>query len=126
MSSSVAPTPMAGLKPGRLDLVVMQGDDLALVFKMRDRAGQPVDVSGWDWRAEVRRHERGLLLAQFALSVGGGLDLHELRCELAATTTWEIPTGSWPWDLVVAEGWPTTRTILAGRLRVLHRATKVE
>ena len=117
---------MFGLLPARLDLAVMQGDGLAFVVGFYDGDDQPIDVSGWVAQAQSRRTPGGLLLAQFDLTVGGGsLDSHEIQGELPAAVTWTIAGGSWPWDMVLKEGWPLPRTVLAGQLTILPRATEV-
>ena len=115
-----------GLRPGRLDLTVMRGDGLSFVAGFFDQDGSPVDVSEWTFEGQVRRTYGGPILAQFVVTVAsGGLDDHEIRAEVDAATIWTIVEGSCPWDLVATSGWPSIRTVLAGIVQVLPRATEV-
>jgi hypothetical protein len=56
--------------PGALDITIYQGADWTLPLTWLDDDGDPYDLSGWDFRVQIRDTQNDVLLAE--LSTGNG------------------------------------------------------
>jgi hypothetical protein len=102
-----------GLRPGRLDLRVVRGDDFRIRLEFFNADDDPIDISGWTLGAQIRTTYQGSLLASFTVETATLPD-NELNLEVAATVTATIGEGVYPWDLQRFAGTSLARTLLSG------------
>lgn len=83
--------------PGLYDLIVNKGETLELPITYKDEAGQPIDLTGYAARLQVReRHDSQAVLLELTTENGGitidgpagTLTLH-LSAAASAALTWE-------------------------------------
>lgn len=120
-------TSLTGRKPGRLDLVAVQGDDVGVIAEVFDQDDEPIDVTGWTLESQVRATYDGDLLLTFTVETAAddpGLDDNEVRLSASAAQMEAVGEGAWPWDLRRTSGGPSVRTLLAGTLLVRPRVTE--
>ena len=99
------------LTPARVDLAVVQGDDLVFQLVVKDTDGQPVTLTG-DVFAQARRTFKDDDAVDFAVSTTGNV----ATLSLTPTQTADM-LGMWVWDADYATS--GVRTIAAGELRVI-------
>ena len=102
-----------GLRPGKLDLRVVRGDDFRLRLEFFDADDSPLDISGWTLAAQMRSAYQGPLLATFTIETATLPD-NELNLEIPAATTATLGEGVYPWDLQRFAGGQLVRTMLSG------------
>jgi len=106
---------------GRRDLSFTRNDSWVHTGRFVDRAGDPLDVSGFVWAAQVRRRWSTDLVAEFVVSLEPSGDLLTLRVDPPDS---EVEPGEYRWDLKRrANGNP--KTILAGKVTVVGDVTRV-
>jgi hypothetical protein len=102
-----------GLRPGKLDVRVVRGDDFRIRLEFFDADDSPLDVSGWTLAGQMRSAYQGPLLATFTVD-GSALPDNEVNLELDAAVTATIGEGVYPWDLQRFAGGQVVRTMLSG------------
>lgn len=121
MSNSADPV---GLRPGRLNLRIIQGDTFSERFEWYDANEDPLDITGWGLEGQLRVTFQGALLAQFAVD-RSGLPNHEMNLQLTDAQTATLGEGTFPWDLVrISGGAVNPRTVLQGVAVVSNRSTE--
>ena len=112
-----------GLRPGRLDLQVVRGDDYAVRLEFYTADETPLDISGWTLAGQVRETYQGALLADFVVD-RDDLPENELTLRLSASVTATIGEGVYPWDLQRFSGGSLVRTMLSGVVVVTPDVTE--
>ena len=102
-----------GLRPGKLDLEVVQHNDFAVRLEFVNADDDPIDITGWDLVANMRETYQGALIATFALD-SAALPPNEVSLRLTAAQTALIGEGVYPWDLLRYSGGSLVRTLLRG------------
>lgn len=106
---------------GRRDLSFVRGDAWTHTVRFVDAAGDPLDVSGFTFGAQVRRRWSSALVAEFTITVEAAGDLITLRLDPPDS---EVEPGGYRWDLERQQnGLPFT--VLAGKLTVVGDITRV-
>lgn len=76
---------------------LVRGDPWTVVVDIHTD-GQPVDTTGWTWRAQIRRHPDADLLDEFTVTTGhtpdDGTVASEVRLHLDPDHTRRIPNGA--------------------------------
>lgn len=104
------------LRPARLDVDAIVGNDVAIVCTVTDSNGAAVDVSGYTIQADVYR--AGSSVATFTDVVGGASNnVVTLSLTDAQMTTLGADSASMTWSWRVTNG-TDTREWVAGRFRV--------
>lgn len=119
------------------DITIDQGATFALPIQYVDSAGVPVNLSGYDARAQVRTayaDQGGTVLIDVSLdpslaAAGTGIAFTdatagELVMQISATDTTGMPTGAWVWDLEVESGDGVVTRLLGGRAMVSPEVTR--
>lgn len=97
----------------RLDLTLRRGDTLDQDVALVDDVGDPLDVSGWTWDADVREGpESSSVTASITVTVNDAAN-GDLTLELAAATSAALNAGRYVWDLEGTDS-GTVRTVAAG------------
>lgn len=102
-----------GLRPGRLDLRIVRGDDFQIRLDFSTADGDPIDVTGWTLGAKMRTTYQGPLLATFSFDATA-LPASEVNLRLDAAATATLGEGVFPWDLQRFAGGALVRTLLTG------------
>jgi len=111
-----------------VDLTIEQGSDWALTFPVLDSEDEPVDVSAWSARAQVRaRAEDATILHDWtSTSPTGGIKLGlqgiTLSVTAAQSSAWTWRRGVWDLELVDPDGVVTR--IAKGRVHVDPEVTR--
>lgn len=121
MPEGCEPRRLAGFLPGQLDLRAYRGNPLAFVVEFFDVEGDPIDVSGWDFAAEVRDDYDGTLLASFSVLRPPLLPDSEIEVVLAPAET-AVLQGTLVWDLKRTD---EERAVLSGRIVAVPDVTEV-
>lgn len=91
---------------GIYDIVIDQGSRWSLNFTWLDSVGDPVDLTGYTFEAQVRTtyaENGGELLASMTSTIDdieGGV----FTLSLTATVTEDLPAGAWVWDVEANPG----------------------
>lgn len=124
------------LFPGILDLTIYRGDSYEWQIVLQDPAGVLIDITNWQFHAEVRRSVDGLLLAGF--TVLEAVTTAETRAVPIVPPGTPIPGTLWlrlpsdqsrlvenqsVWDLQAVEETGWVRTILRGIITVENDVT---
>lgn len=102
-----------GLRPGRLDLRVVRGDDFRIRLEFFTADDTPLDVSGWTLAAQMRTSYQGALIATFTIDQTT-LPNNEINLGLPDAVTATLGEGVFPWDLQRFAGGQLVRTMLSG------------
>jgi hypothetical protein len=98
--------------------VLVRGDPWLLPVEIRVN-GQPVDVTTWTWRSQIRRHPDANLLDAYTITSGhtppGTTVPSEVHLYLGPDSTRHIPNGA---VMDLEQLTPETRTWWAATLRV--------
>lgn len=108
------------LQPRTATLLAYRGDPFDFHLRLTDADGQPVDVTGWDWRATVITGTRRIDFEWAAEGDG-------VRLWMRGDDTARLPANErrgFPYDVTTrqpdaGEG----RTVLRGRMMVAQRVT---
>jgi hypothetical protein len=110
------------LLPSTLDLDVYRGDDLRLGMELRSNDESPIDVTGWEIRAQVRKRPRSnTLLASFTVEITDA-EAGTFDVVLSAADTAGLPQVA-VWDLETVDAQGETRTRVAGEVRMYGEVT---
>lgn len=111
------------LVPGKYDLDLVAGDSFSQGFVI-ETDGTPVDMTGWEWAAQIRDgyYPDGELVATAAVSVDLGTSTVTLSLTPAQTQI--PPFRSLVWDMQATVG-GDVQTWLAGRVNVKQEVTHV-
>lgn len=87
-------------EPGRLDLVIPRDRDYALDLAFEDDAGNPIDVSGDSFSADVRRdpHDDSVEFS-FSVDNSGFETSNEIQLALEPADTADADPAPHVWDL---------------------------
>ena len=88
------------------------GDDIDLTVTLRDADGQPVDVDGWIWLAQIRDTDDTLIDEFTVTEVEPGV----LLLSLGAADSAVMGAADYRWDLQATAD--EVRTLVEGRLRI--------
>jgi hypothetical protein len=123
---------MPMLQPGRLDLTgdlaIYRGDTWELPVKFVNDEGDPLDVTGWTWTAQIRRNpDASDVHAEITVTVNDAAK-GDLTLSMAASVTRDINPRlfGYSWDLQSDQGSGVTKTYLHGNVNVIADTTKVE
>lgn len=92
-----------------------RGDSVELTVQFFDAAGQPLDVSGWSWLAQVR-DDADALIATFDLYEAD--DTSTVLLSLSDEVTVGMVVADFDWDLQGTDDGGSTKTLVTGRLRL--------
>lgn len=106
---------------GRRDLSFVRGDAWTHTVRFVDGEGDPLDVSGFTFAAQVRRRWSSGLVAEFTVTVDPSGDFVTLRVDPPDS---EVEPGVYRWDLERQQG-GSPLTLLAGKLTVVGDITRV-
>jgi hypothetical protein len=105
--------------PQNLNIVVTQGDNLALTLNLTDEDGDPFDLSGYTASAQVRQVPSGTVAATFTASIGTASDIDLV---LTKSQTSGL-SGALSWDCQIEQG-VSRRTLVAGQVSVSPEVTR--
>ena len=98
--------------PAPVDVIYKRGDSAGTGIQMNDNAGNPIDLTGRTWRAQIRRSPNSSTAVEVTVdTANAATGLLVLRLAPAVT---ETMSGQYVWDLEQNIG-GTIRTIFAGR-----------
>ncbi len=102
------PTPTIGPSPGKLNLSIRQGSTFDQTLTWKDADENPIDLTGYDARAQIREETSSatpllsLTVLNGRLTLGGALGT--IRILISATDTALLDFDSAVWDLEVISG----------------------
>ncbi len=99
----------------------MRGDAWTHTVRFVDGDGDPLDVSGFTFAAQVRRRWSSGLVAEFMVTVDPSGDFVTLRVDPPNS---EVEPGTYRWDLERQQN-GSPLTLLAGKLTVVGDITRV-
>lgn len=108
------------LLPGTFNFQMVEGDTFRSLLTVTDSAGSAVSFVGGTVTAQARRNFEAGSAVAFDVSV----DANQITLSLGAATTTGME-GSWVYDVQVATGGTSVRTILRGVLEVQPEVTRV-
>jgi hypothetical protein len=113
------------MTPGTLNLSVVAGDGYSHTVSFVDADGDPIDVSAYEHRAQLRTHHQATTATDFAIdetSAAAG----SITLSLSAAQTRTLRVGVLVWDLERQADGAEPETILAGVFRVRPDVTREE
>lgn len=106
---------------GQKDITVVAGDGYTMTITPQDENGDPLDQTGWTWRASVRRHASATEKTDFTVTNNGT----SIQLDLTGAQTREISErGVSVWDVERQQTGGEPETILAGTFRTLPDVTR--
>ena len=119
---------VTNLAPGRHDLVLVRGDSATFVLTFTDDDDVAVDLSGFDWLAQVREtYDATDALMSFDVDTADAADgilTLDLDADEWPTEASPVPTDKWRWDLEGTDG-AMVRTYLGGTCKVLGDVSRL-
>lgn len=103
-------TPTADFRPAKLNLKHRRGDTVAVPFTINE-AGDPADITGRTYRAQLRRTASTTADVPFDVDVVDP-DAGQLVIRLSSDVTIDL-SGTYAWDLEQTNG-DVVRTLVAG------------
>ena len=107
------------MSPGSCPITVYRGDTWAMSVAVTDAAGNPIDLTGWQVRAQIRGGDTWLVDID-AVVVDDG---QRISLSLSPEKTADLPGGG-VWDLETVEPGGMVRTLLAGPVRLTEDVTR--
>jgi hypothetical protein len=105
-----------------VNVAVKRGDTLRLRVELSDKSGQPIDVTGWGWRCQLRAAD-DTLAGDIDVAVldapKGALELSIDHLDTAA-----LALADYRFDLEATDVASDVRTVLTGALRVQADVTR--
>ena len=102
---------------GTYNIDIEQGIYFSVSFTIRDSGSNPIDVTNYTFRAEVRRESKSGLIKAFVItkinSVGGVIEL-----SMSGTDTADLPVGKLKWDLIAKDHTNKVRRYLSGKVNI--------
>ncbi len=113
--------------PATYPITIFQGDDFDLIFRIKNDAGEYLDLTGFFPAAQIRASvDSPDVLAQFSATLSnqtvspGGVIL-----ALTPAQTDELPASGGVWDVQLENSIRTEiRTYLSGRVTVIEQVTR--
>jgi hypothetical protein len=107
---------------GRHDLNVHQGDNFQFTATFRDPLGQPLDLTGWTFRAQIRADvaDRGDIVDEFTIGMAAG----QVVLALDPEQTLLLPGGRLLYELEGTRPDGVVSTWLAGRVLTRLEVTR--
>lgn len=122
--SILPPTPAPSYVP-IVDLAIYEGDDRAFTFPVLDADGQPMPLSGYSARAQVRDKPAkagGVLLHEWSTAAGNAVvGSGAVTLQVSDSETWSFTEGVYDLQLVDAQG--NHQVIARGRVKVTYGVT---
>jgi hypothetical protein len=114
---------MAGTK----DIVIEQGATFSLPVVWKDSAGDPIDLTGWSARMQIRKSKRATDVLHEATSTGGDIVLGDAAGTIVVTIE-ATDTAAFTWkrgvyDLELIDG-TTVYRLLEGAVEVSPEVTR--
>ena len=106
--------------PACLDLDIYRGDDLNLPFSNVDAAGDPIDLTGRTYTAQIRATPESTTAVSFGVSVNALAGVVTLSLTDAQTAD-DVPLVG-VWDLQEVNGTETT-TLVRGKVKATKDVT---
>lgn len=108
----------------RFDLQIVRGCTWeALEFQMLDGDSNPVNITGWNFAAEVRATSGDTvivdLLPTITSAVNGIVQLPAIDDE----TTDTFPAGTFKWDFIGEDGSDNSQQLFKGRFKIVDKIT---
>jgi len=116
---------------GELNITIQQGATFSLPLTWVDPDGDPIDLTGYDLRMQVRRNvadlEPGDPLVD--LTIGEGITVTSavggaFTLRIAPTTTAILPIGPWVYDVEAESSGGDVTRLLEGRATVSGEVTR--
>lgn len=109
--------------PANYLLALRAGDTETLSVTLQDSAGDPINISGRSYAAQVRATaDSSTVLATFSCSITNAA-AGTFACTLTATQTAALAAGGGVWDLQETYG-ATVTTLLAGSVTIAQDVTR--
>ena len=108
---------------------IYQGTYFVQVFVIEDTAGDPVDITGWEFEADFRRHRNDeeplltLTTGNGGFAVALGTD-GRLTMQMTEGQTIDLPAGRIVFDVLRVDASPGPRFMFAGTIPVKQPVTR--
>jgi len=102
----------------RVDITCRKGDTFRIEFTFSDDAGDPIDLTGYSWKMDVKETDTssGDIIADSDFSYSGNTD-GELEITASATTMSSVSGGLYVYDLQSNNG-GTVKTWIYGIFKI--------
>jgi hypothetical protein len=110
---------------GIYNIAVDKGSDFSFTVTLADSVGTAINISGYTFKAEIRRKPETKLEKAFTISItnaGGGI----LKMALTDGDTRDLPVGKLRYDLVGKDGSSNVERYLTGSVTVTDTVTNTE
>lgn len=110
-------------QPATHNITIYQGDTFTLPLHFKDDAGNSINLTGWQWKAEVRPTYNGVLTQSMTIEetdIANG----RVTLKISAANTANIVAGDYVWDVQAEHTDSTIRTYLAGKATVKAQVTE--
>lgn len=118
-------------KPKSYNITFVQGDTYNLRLRFKDANSDPVDITGWEFKAQVRaNYDAELALAEFTYVIDdqvtntGYVDLTLSDIQTTPLPVAVMPDPSGYWDLEITYPSGDVLTVMAGKVTVKAQVTR--
>ena len=111
----------AGSMPSTYDLDIYKGDYLELYVTIKDSAGNPINLTGFTPKAQLKADYSAGTAVDFTTTITGVTG--QVKIYLSSTTSSSLTPGSYIWDFQITDTSGQTRTYLTGDVTVFNEVT---
>ena len=104
------------------NLVIDQGTTFSVIIGYDDLAGNPVDLTGYTARSQMRKSYYSSNATSFTANISSAID-GEITLSLTATETANIKSGRYLYDVEIASG-NTVIRVVEGIVTVMPEITR--
>ena len=104
------------------DLTINQGISYSLVLRLKQPDGSAIALAGFTGKSQIRRAYGGTLIADLGLQIDTSNNLITLSLGYLETSV--LPTGTYVWDLFLADAYSTRDCYLRGNVRINGKVTE--
>ena len=104
----------------KANLVIDQGSTYSITITIDDENGDPINVSGYTSRGQIRKHYTSSNSVSFTTSLANG----ELSLSLTSSQTTNIVAGRYVYDIELIDGSNNVTRILEGIVTVTPEVTR--
>jgi len=111
---------------GTYDITIDQGSDYSLGITVKDSVGDPLDLTGYSARAQLRpKKDSTILSASFTCEIGSPPTDGQITMTLANAISTAMTAGTYYYDLeVYTAGDGYVKRLIEGKARVKQEVTR--
>lgn len=106
----------------KANLLIDQGTTFSTVINLTDDAGEPIDLTGYTGRSQIRKHYTSSNSQSFSVSLGGTSGT--IALSLTADQTANLIAGRYVYDAEVISSGNTVSRIVEGIVTVTPEVTR--